>query len=63
MQGVFLLVAPLFLAATVYMMLGRTIRLAGGEDVSIIKPIWCTRLFVGADVATLIIQANGKHLH
>ncbi|KAF2004310.1 RTA1 like protein [Amniculicola lignicola CBS 123094] len=59
MQGVFLLVAPLFLAATVYMMLGRTIILAGGAEVSIIKPIWCTRLFVGADVATLVIQGNG----
>lgn len=59
-QGVLLLVGPLFFAATVYMMLGRTIRLAGGEDVSLIKPIWYTRIFVTADVSTLIIQGLGK---
>ena len=40
-------------------MLGRTIRLAGGEDVSLIKPKWYTRIFVTADVTTLIIQGLG----
>jgi hypothetical protein len=59
MQGVFLLVGPLFFAATIYMMLGRTIRLAGGEDISLIKPMWYTRIFVTADIATLIIQGLG----
>jgi hypothetical protein len=60
-QGVFLLVGPLFFAATIYMMLGRTIRLAGGQDVSLIKPMWYTRLFVGADVTTLFIQGFGMY--
>jgi hypothetical protein len=41
-------------------MLGRTIRLAGGEDVSLIKPTWYTRIFVTADVTTLIIQGLGS---
>jgi hypothetical protein len=59
MQGVFLLVGPLFFAATIYMMLGRTIRLAGGDDISLIKPMWYTRIFVTADIATLIIQGLG----
>lgn len=59
-QGTLLLVGPLFFAATIYMMLGRTIRLAGGEDVSIIKPKWYTGLFVGADVGTLVIQGLGE---
>jgi hypothetical protein len=58
-QGTLLLVGPLFFAATIYMMLGRTIRIAGGEEVSIIKPMWCTRIFVGADISTLIIQGLG----
>jgi hypothetical protein len=61
-QGVFLLVGPLFFAATIYMMLGRTIRLAGGEDVSLIKPTWYTRIFVTADVTTLIIQGLGSFI-
>jgi hypothetical protein len=59
-QGVLLLVGPLFFAATIYMMLGRTIRLAGGEDVSLIPARWYTRIFVTADVTTLIIQGLGK---
>jgi hypothetical protein len=44
------------------MMLGRTIRLAGGEDISLIKPKWYTRIFVTADVTTLIIQGLGTNL-
>lgn len=59
-QGVFLLVGPLFFAATIYMMLGRTIRLAGGDDVSLIPARWYTRIFVTADITTLIIQGLGK---
>jgi hypothetical protein len=58
-QGTLLLIGPLFFAATIYMILGRTIRLAGGEGVSVIRPKWCTRIFVASDVSTLIIQALG----
>jgi hypothetical protein len=58
-QGALLLIGPLFFAATIYMILGRTIRLAGGEGVSVIRPKWCTRIFVASDVSTLIIQALG----
>ncbi|PVI01486.1 RTA1 like protein [Periconia macrospinosa] len=61
-QGTLLLVGPLFFAATIYMMLGRTIVLAGGEDVSLIKPMWYTRIFVGADISTLIIQGLGASI-
>jgi hypothetical protein len=42
------------------MMLGRTIRLAGGEDVSLIPARWYTRIFVTADVTTLVIQGLGE---
>jgi hypothetical protein len=60
-QSVLLLVGPLFFAATIYMMLGRTIRLAMGEreSVSLIPARWYTRMFVGADVTTLVIQGLG----
>ncbi|CAO2655149.1 Nn.00g102130.m01.CDS01 [Neocucurbitaria sp. VM-36] len=61
-QGTLLLVGPLFFAATIYMMLGRTIRLADGEDVSLIPARWYTRIFVTADVATLIIQGLGASI-
>ncbi|KAF1846910.1 RTA1 like protein [Cucurbitaria berberidis CBS 394.84] len=61
-QGVQLLVGPLFLAATIYMILGRTIRASGGEGVSLIPSRWYTRIFVAADVATLILQGLGASI-
>ncbi|KAF2011303.1 RTA1-domain-containing protein [Aaosphaeria arxii CBS 175.79] len=61
-QGVLLLVGPLFFAATIYMFLARTIRVAGGEEVSIVKPKWCTRIFVGADISTLVVQGLGASI-
>ncbi|KAG9191133.1 hypothetical protein G6011_09221 [Alternaria panax] len=61
-QGVLTLVGPLWFAATIYMMLGRTVRLAGGEDVSLIPARWYTRIFVTADVTTLIIQGLGASI-
>jgi hypothetical protein len=61
-QGVLLLVGPLFFAATIYMMLGRTIVLAGGEAVSAIPARWYTRVFVGADVTTLVVQGLGTSI-
>lgn len=59
-QGTLLLIGPLFFAATVYMMLGRTVRCAGAEAVSRLSPRWYTRIFVTADVSTLIVQGLGK---
>lgn len=58
--NVLLLVGPLFFAASIYMMLGRTIIMAGGEDISLIRPKWYTWIFVTADVTTLIIQGLGQ---
>jgi len=60
MQGTLLLIGPLFFAATVYMMLGRTIRLADAASISRISPRWCTRIFVAADISTLIVQGLGE---
>lgn len=60
MQGTLLLLGPLFFAATVYMMLGRTIRCANAASISRISPRWCTRIFVTADISTLIVQGLGE---
>ena len=62
-QGVLTLIGPLWFAATIYMMLGRTIVLAGDDGhVSFLKPRWYTRVFVGADVGTLIVQGLGMFI-
>jgi hypothetical protein len=59
-QGTLLLIGPLFFAATVYMMLGRTVQCAGAEKLSRVRPRWYTRVFVTADVSTLIVQGLGE---
>ncbi|KAJ4335729.1 hypothetical protein N0V95_008812 [Ascochyta clinopodiicola] len=61
-QGTLLLIGPLFFAATVYMMLGRTIKLADASAISRISPRWYTRIFVTADISTLIVQGLGASL-
>ncbi|KAF1957806.1 RTA1-domain-containing protein [Byssothecium circinans] len=61
-QGTLLLIGPLFFAATIYMMLGRTIRLAGGEDVSLIKPNLYSKIFATADITRLIVQGLGASI-
>jgi hypothetical protein len=60
-QGTLLLIGPLFFAATVYMMLGQLIVAADAASVSRIRPVWYTRLFVGADVSTLVVQGLGTY--
>lgn len=59
-QGTLLLVGPIFFAATVYMMLGRTVRCAGAEKLSRVSPRWYTRIFVTADISALVVQGLGK---
>ncbi|KAL1598441.1 hypothetical protein SLS59_006725 [Nothophoma quercina] len=61
-QGTLLLIGPLFFAATVYMMLGRTVRIANASAISRISPKWYTRSFVTADISTLIVQGLGASL-
>ncbi|KAF3931566.1 hypothetical protein ABW19_dt0208691 [Dactylella cylindrospora] len=57
-QNTFILIAPIFYAASVYMTLGRTIIAARGERYSLIRPTLLTRIFVTGDVLTLAIQAG-----
>ena len=41
------------------MILGRIIRLTDGESRAIIKAKWCTKLFMGGDVFSFLIQSTG----
>lgn len=59
MQSILLLVAPAWLAASIYMTLGRVIRSVHGERHSIIPTALLTRLFVLSDVVSFFAQATG----
>lgn len=59
MQTLLLLLAPALYAATIYMILGRLILLTGGERYSLVRRTWLTKIFVGGDVISFIMQGAG----
>ncbi|KAJ5654493.1 hypothetical protein N7490_001496 [Penicillium lividum] len=61
-QQLFLLLAPSLFAASIYMILGRIIRLLNGESNSIIRPTWLTKIFVTGDVLSFLMQSSGMAL-
>lgn len=58
-QSTLLLVAPAFFAASIYMELGRIILMVKGEQFSLIRVNWTTKIFVGGDVLSFLMQASG----
>jgi hypothetical protein len=59
MQNVLILIGPAFMAASIYMILGRIILLTDGEKYALIKRRWLTKLFVAGDVVSLLMQSSG----
>jgi hypothetical protein len=60
-QSLLLLLGPSFFAASIYMVLGRIIRLTGGERHSMIRPSWLTKIFVIGDVLSFFVQSSGEY--
>ncbi|KAJ5586889.1 uncharacterized protein N7459_002654 [Penicillium hispanicum] len=58
-QSLLLLLAPSFFAASIYMILGRIIRLLNGASNSLVRPSWLTKIFVTGDVVSFLIQSGG----
>ncbi|KAL8735346.1 MAG: hypothetical protein Q9166_000891 [cf. Caloplaca sp. 2 TL-2023] len=58
-QSIFVLVAPALFAATIYMTLGRLIRVTHAEAYSVVRVTWLTKLFVCGDIFTFFIQGGG----
>ncbi|KAH7104947.1 RTA1 like protein-domain-containing protein [Auriculariales sp. MPI-PUGE-AT-0066] len=61
-QSLFLLVAPALFAASIYMELKRIIIVAQGEQLSPIPFRWLTKLFVGGDILSFLLQGGGGGL-
>lgn len=59
-QTLAILVAPALFAASIYMVLGRLIVLLHAEAQSPIRPGWLTKIFVGGDVLSFLIQVIGS---
>ncbi|PYI08399.1 putative RTA1 domain protein [Aspergillus sclerotiicarbonarius CBS 121057] len=58
-QQLLLLLAPSLFSASIYMILGRIIRLVHGDSRSLIRPSWLTVIFVTGDVLSFFIQSGG----
>ncbi|KAG5662517.1 hypothetical protein KAF25_004935 [Fusarium avenaceum] len=58
-QSLLLLLGPALLAASIYMVLGRIIRLLDAGDLSVISPKWLTKVFVAGDVLSFLAQSAG----
>lgn len=61
-QYMFILVAPALLAASIYMEFGRLMIMADGEQYSIIRRTWLTKIFVCGDIISFFAQFLGKRL-
>lgn len=59
MQSLLLLIAPALFAASIYIVLGRIILLVDGEQHSLIRQNWLTKVFVTGDVISFLVQAGG----
>ncbi|KAJ5088900.1 hypothetical protein N7456_012516 [Penicillium angulare] len=58
-QYVLVLLAPILFTASVYMFLGRLIRVSGQAQLSLIRINWITKIFVVGDILCFLIQAFG----
>lgn len=59
-QTLLILLAPALCAASIYMVLGRIIAmLPNGERYSMIRHNWMTKIFVGGDVISFLMQGGG----
>ena len=60
MQTLFILLAPILYAASIYMVLGRIIKYLHGEQLSCVPVHLMTKIFVGGDIVSFILQAAGR---
>lgn len=60
-QNLLILLAPSLFAASIYMLLGRVIRVTDGDYRSLIRGRFLTIIFVCGDVISFLVQVGGKN--
>ncbi|KAK5997244.1 Protein RTM1 [Cladobotryum mycophilum] len=61
-QSILILVGPALFAASLYMTLGRLIRFIHGENHSLVRVQWLTKIFVAGDILSFLVQSSGGGL-
>lgn len=59
-QSMYILLGPALFAASIYMVLGRIIRLTNGEYYAMMKQRWITKTFLAGDIICFVFQSGGK---
>lgn len=59
LQALTILLAPALFAASIYMVLGRIIRLLDAAHLSLVRVTWLTKIFVAGDVLSFAAQGIG----
>ena len=62
-QALGILLAPALFAASIYMTLGRLIRLVNGEVHSPVSRVWLTKIFVAGDILSFFTQSGGEQIY
>ncbi|KAM7208387.1 RTA1 like domain containing protein [Naviculisporaceae sp. PSN 640] len=62
LQALTILLAPALFAASIYMVLGRIIRLLDAAHLSLVRTTWLTKIFVAGDVLSFAAQGAGGGL-
>ena len=62
LQAIFLVLPPVFFAASLYMVYSRVVRATHGEKFSLISPRWTSAIFILGDFFCLNIQSTGSGL-
>ncbi|KAK4244827.1 RTA1 like protein [Corynascus novoguineensis] len=61
-QSLLILLGPALLAASIYMILARLIRLLEAEEYALVRTTWMTKIFVTGDVLSFLAQGAGGGL-
>jgi hypothetical protein len=59
-QSSLILIAPALFSATIYMILGRIIKLTNGDKLSIVGSGTVTKFFLLGDIFCFVLQAGGR---
>lgn len=60
-QPLLLLLGPPFYAASIYMVLGRLIRLLEADKYSMVRLKWLTKIFLFGDIVSILAQGMGEY--
>jgi hypothetical protein len=60
LQTLFILIAPAFFTASIYIVFGRVVQLVDGDRYMLVQKKWLVKIFVSIDILSFVLQAIGR---